>query len=132
MRDDDKYHDEFHPGVTRETKRRADLLLGAGSLAESDEKRDLSEDFREAELRDSRGDLPPLRVLVGRRPVAGRPFHVVLCRQELPDIAEAELAWRSVTGEETMGGRIQHSRRGRRAEDQHDDTVVSVARFYPA
>lgn len=132
MRDEDRIHDEFNPGASREQRHRAeDLLLEQGStLAQFFEKRNLSEDFRRAELH-GRPLERATHVLIALHPSKGKTHHVVLSELPLPDIRFAEISYRTPLGAETLLGSIEASVPGRRTEDQRGDKLISVSHFRP-
>ncbi|PKL96344.1 MAG: hypothetical protein CVV18_02050 [Gammaproteobacteria bacterium HGW-Gammaproteobacteria-8] len=133
MRDDDRIHDEFNPGASKDQRERAEGLLQekGSALAQFFEKRNLSEDFRRCELRGKPLERP-VHVLLALHPSKGQRHHIVLSEVNLPEIRFAEISYRTPLGAETLLGSIEASLPGRRTEDHRGDKLISVTHFLPA
>jgi len=130
MRDEDKFHDEFKPGLSKDNRDRADQLLDNLRIPPHFEKRNIAEDFRNGWVNHRRLD-KPVQVLLSRNPVDGEKYHVVYSVKPLPEVRDAEISIRRMNQAAIVIGRIEFSHEGKRAEDQTEHGPVLVSRFYP-
>lgn len=130
MRDDDKFHDKFNPGVTEEQIRQAEQMLGGLNVPTFIEKRDLTNDFRAGILR-APGRDEGVEVMISTSPIEGEQRHVLLSRDALPSMEVAEVSVRRLGQIRTRNGRVEAGHQGRRAEDKVDG-YLHVSFFYPA
>jgi len=124
-----KERDQFSAGPTRAQIEKADEFLRGRDLPAFLEKRNLAEDYRPALLRHQALDTPA-EVMFGTHPVAGRDYHVVLARDELPRMGNATLELKRMGNTETLSGVLELSHRGKRAEDLQEGRPLLVMHFY--
>ncbi|MGK7296554.1 MAG: hypothetical protein ACNS61_12130 [Candidatus Wenzhouxiangella sp. M2_3B_020] len=132
MRDDDKFKDQFNPGVTEEQIRNAERMLGGLDLPTFVEKRDLGKDYRAGVLRriGTRGE--PVEVMLATSPIEGERRHVLLSRHALPPMGQVEISIRRMGQIHTLTGSVEEGHQGRRAEDKLDGDTLHVSFFHPA
>jgi hypothetical protein len=132
MRDDDKYKDQFNPGVTEEQIRNAERMLGGLDLPTFVEKRDLGKDYHAGVLRRIDARSQPVEVMLATSPIEGERRHVLLSRDALPDMGQVEISIRRMGQVKTVTGSVQEGHEGRRSEDKLDGDRLQVSFFHPA
>lgn len=132
MRDDDKYKDQFNPGVTEEQIRNAERMLGGLDLPTFVEKRDLGTDYRAGVLQRVGVAGEPVDVMLAASPIEGEQRYVLLSRHALPDMNQVEISIRRMGQVRTVAGSVEEGHKGRRAEDKLDGDTLHVSFFHPA
>ncbi|MCA1779414.1 MAG: hypothetical protein LC637_08545 [Xanthomonadaceae bacterium] len=130
-RKDTRRRDEFNPGVADDQVRRAEELLGESDFAPYLEKRLLNQALQPATLMRMDKMADPIDVTVSERPVDGYRYHVVLSKQPLPGMRQAEVTWQRAGNVRSLTGRVEASRPGRRDSDEVDGSSIMVAFLYP-
>lgn len=131
MREKGRFNDEFDLGPTEKQVRRAEKLLGGFNVPTFVEKRDLTEDYRSGSLLRLDKVVEPVAVMVSLHPVKGKDCHVVLSRDELPEMRAAEVTVKRGGQLVQATGRLEPGHSGRRESDVQDGKTLMVSFFYP-
>ncbi|MDX1625021.1 MAG: hypothetical protein R3323_00795 [Wenzhouxiangellaceae bacterium] len=126
-RDEEK--DIYEPGISDDQVRRAEEMLGGLDVPLSIERRNQSEDFREAELIPGDRMADPIPALVSESEING--VRVVLTRDPVPAMSRAEIVMDRRGTQVSYKGRLTESRAGKRAEDRMQYPPLQVSFLDP-
>jgi hypothetical protein len=132
MRDDDeKGHDVFSPGVSRDQIENAEKMLGSLSMPMYVERRSLADELKPGVLHGLEGTGLRANVKISPEPIENEGRHVVLSREILPKLRAAEISIEHRGRVRVLAGSLEPSRPGRRVDDSLNGDVLKIAFFYP-
>ena len=129
--DEEKGHDAFSPGVSREQIENAEKMLGSLSMPMYVERRSLGDELRPGVLHGLDGTGLRANVKVSLEPFEEGGPHVVLSREALPKQRRVEISVEQRGRVRVLAGMLEQSHPGKRTDDLLSGDVLKVAFFYP-